>query len=763
MPSAGSGIVHSPKGAQVKLKTVLAVLTAALTPVIGLATPALADGPCWANGDEMAASTCGRQTFILDPGIGTKLTPQDIRQAEPYYLGRGFNRNFIWYAPAGNREFHSDAEEWSHCLDDMPQDVPCTPGREDYHQIGIAFRERPIVLPSLTYDGSFIALPCGNFSRDKSGKPVPVISGHKYHDANRNGVRDPGEEGLAGWTITLHRDRSDAGQSTGPVATTTTDANGYYEFRLDGHLPGDYALTEESRDGWTRTSAPERHTLNVAPNIGDARFDGRDFGNVETTADAVKAAFEFVDAPAEMSADTAHPLKVRALLENRGPAPVIDVMDAVTGSVPPDCSLSWLTPLEQRRQLVLGRPVEVFFEVSVNCAQPSFHRFEFANSLIILTPGVTDPDPSSNHRVTGTTIAVIDESDVGIDRTQLDCASRTYVHDQFECTVTAVAVDRGDYGPANTDVVLGLAGPADCSLTPTTATTHEVSIGGPVTVASKWNVSCANRSYHDFTASAQAVLDHLHVIDPDPTNNNGSATDRVEVFERVDLAVADLRLTCTERQYQTQTFDCTSKVSVANAGPADAVHTLTTVTFGAPADCGVTPDTGQQQTHVLNAGTSATFTKNWTVSCAQNRRHLLSTSAVIAADEPHPEDVNRANDARSVDWVPPDVKPRSFPSSINVKKEGLIPVAILSTTEFNAVTQVDRTSLTFGATGLEQSFVRCGSPGEDVNDDGLADLVCQFDTTRTGLTCGMTSATLVGRTIDGRRFEGQDDVKLTGC
>ncbi|MET8761161.1 hypothetical protein [Lentzea sp. NPDC004782] len=67
-----------------------------------------------------------------------------------------------------------------------------------------------------------------------------------------------------------------------------------------------------------------------------------------------------------------------------------------------------------------------------------------------------------------------------------------------------------------------------------------------------------------------------------------------------------------------------------------------------------------------------------------------------------------------------------------MKKEGLIPVAILSTAEFNAVTQVDRTSLTFGATGLEQSLVRCGSPGEDVNDDG-------------------------------RRFEGQDDVKLTGC
>lgn len=708
----------------------------------------------------MVNSTCGRDTYIIDPGIHTELTGQNIREAESYYVGRGFNRNFIWYAPTGHRQFHTNAEQWSGCDRDMPQDVPCTPGQEHYRPVVNAFSEHPVTLHAMTFDGSFIGLACGNFSLDKSGKPVPVISGHKYHDANRNGVRDAGEPGLAGWTITLHRDRSDAGQGTGAIATAATDGNGYYEFRLDGHLPGDYALTEEGRDGWTRTSGTERHGIRVNPNIGAARFEGHDFGNVETVADAVKVAFEVLGPPAEMTADDHHLLQVRAVLENRGPAPVIRVRDAVSASVPPDCRIA--VPSAQERELLLGRPVEVIFGMKVACSDPSFHRFEFTNALTITTPGVTDPDESSNHRTTEATIAVIDESDVGIDSTQLDCVSRTYVTDQFECTVTALAINRGDYGPANTDVILGLTGPADCKLAPTTVTRHEVSISSPVTVSSKWDVTCANRSYHDFTASARAVLDHLHVIDPDATNNEGSATDRVEVFERVDLSVADIRLTCTERQYQTQAFDCTTTTTVANAGPADAVHTLTTVTFGAPADCTITPDIGQQQTHVLNAGTTATFTKDWTVTCTENRRHLLSTTAVITADEPHPEDTNRANDVRSIDWVPPDVKPHSFPSTINVKKEGLVPVAILSTVEFDAAARVDRTSLTFGATGLEQSFVRCGSP-EDVNDDGLADLVCQFDTTKTGLTCGMTTATLMGRTVDGRRFEGQDDVKLTGC
>ncbi|MDX8036193.1 SdrD B-like domain-containing protein [Lentzea sp. BCCO 10_0856] len=747
---------------------VLAALVAALIPIIGVTTPAAhAHHTCWIDGADMPTTTdvsC-RDSFVLDPGYGRVLSHEDIIRHRDYYQARGFHPNFIWYARIENRPVVSGDVEWSGCDDNnRVVDVPCAPHLLHFKPVWNPFHARPVTLPSLSYGDSFIGQACGNFSRDTSAKPVPLISGHKYHDANRNGVRDAGEPGLAGWTMTLHRDRSDAGQGTGAVDTRTTDANGYYEFRLDGHLPGDYAVTEENRADWTRTSGTERHGVHVPIGAAGTKYEGHDFGNVETKADAVKVAFEFIDPPAEMTADTPHLLRIRALLENRGPAPVIEVGDWLQAlDLPPDCSVMYMTSPAPTRQLVIGRPVEVIFEVEVSCSQPSFHRFAYSNTLVILTPGVTDPDDSSNFRTTETTIAVIDEANVGIDDTRLDCASRTYVRDQFECTVTAVAVNLGDHGPANTDVNLGLTGPADCTLTPTTATSHEVSITSPATVSSKWDVTCANRSYHDFTASAQAVLDHLHVIDPDPANNTGSAADRVEVFERTDLSVTDIRLTCTERQYRTQDFACTTTTTVANAGPADAVHTLTTVTFSAPADCTISPNTGQQQAHVLNAGTTATFTKDWAVSCSQDRRHLLSTTAVIAADEPHPEDTDRANDVRSIDWVPPDVKPRSFPSSINVKKDGLIPVAILSTAEFDAVAQVDRTSLTFGATGLEQSLVRCGSPGEDVNDDGRADLVCQFDATKTGLTCGMTSATLVGSTVDGRRFEGQDDIKLTGC
>jgi hypothetical protein len=46
-----------------------------------------------------------------------------------------------------------------------------------------------------------------------------------WHDLDRNGIQDAGEPGLSGVTVTL---RQLADNSL--IATTTTNANGYYQF-----------------------------------------------------------------------------------------------------------------------------------------------------------------------------------------------------------------------------------------------------------------------------------------------------------------------------------------------------------------------------------------------------------------------------------------------------------------------------------------------------------------------------------------------------
>ena len=67
------------------------------------------------------------------------------------------------------------------------------------------------------------------------------ISGHVYHDANNNGVRDTGETPISGVTIFLEQTGSGGsgggGLITFGVQTTTTDANGFWSF--DNLMPGE--------------------------------------------------------------------------------------------------------------------------------------------------------------------------------------------------------------------------------------------------------------------------------------------------------------------------------------------------------------------------------------------------------------------------------------------------------------------------------------------------------------------------------------------
>jgi len=107
-----------------------------------------------------------------------------------------------------------------------------------------------------------------------------------------------------------------------------------------------------------------------------------------------------------------------------------------------------------------------------------------------------------------------------------------------------------------------------------------------------------------------------------------------------------------------------------------------------------------------------------------------------------------------------DIKPGSYPNSINPKSKGNIPVAILSSSTFDAPSQVDKTSLTFGRTGDEESLAFCNPSGEDVNGDGLLDLVCHFETEKTGFQHGDTQGVLKGKTMDGTPIKGTDYVKI---
>ena len=114
---------------------------------------------------------------------------------------------------------------------------------------------------------------------------VPVVSlgGAVYEDANGNGLKDTGETGIAGVTVTLTGSNVVSGAIT-PV-TATTDADGNYTF--DTLLPGTYTIAETQPTGYL--DGKEQNGTPAAASIPNDRFVGINL----TTTSAAATGFNF--------------------------------------------------------------------------------------------------------------------------------------------------------------------------------------------------------------------------------------------------------------------------------------------------------------------------------------------------------------------------------------------------------------------------------------------------------------------------------------
>jgi hypothetical protein len=109
--------------------------------------------------------------------------------------------------------------------------------------------------------------------------------------------------------------------------------------------------------------------------------------------------------------------------------------------------------------------------------------------------------------------------------------------------------------------------------------------------------------------------------------------------------------------------------------------------------------------------------------------------------------------AAEPDPVTIDLKPNSFPNSINLGSKGRVPVAVLTTADFDATT-VDPVSVVFaGADPLRWTW-------EDIDSDGDVDVLFFFKTRELVLLPTSIEATLTGETYDGVVLAGTDSVNI---
>jgi len=245
------------------------------------------NGYFWSTEQDMldAEGRYCRSTYVVDPGIGERLSRAQLLSHAGLYLQAGFSRQWLWYAPTTTLHVPSGStKEWTSCPPDSSRPIgsSCPLGSTLVpHFISFDFGYRTVDLPSFEWDNRFIVRGCGNTSYGISGgDPVPVITGFKFDDRNRNGESDgAGEPGVAGVTFQLFRVSSEFGdQSPGYVRSTSSDGNGAFAFALTGAGPGVYRVHEVVPSGWLSTTGVDR-TVVVPSGAGGGTVAHVTFGD----------------------------------------------------------------------------------------------------------------------------------------------------------------------------------------------------------------------------------------------------------------------------------------------------------------------------------------------------------------------------------------------------------------------------------------------------------------------------------------------------
>ncbi|MHC4611936.1 MAG: hypothetical protein ACYS7M_16510 [Planctomycetota bacterium] len=169
----------------------------------------------------------------------------------------------------------------------------------------------------------------------------------------------------------------------------------------------------------------------------------------------------------------------------------------------------------------------------------------------------------------------------------------------------------------------------------------------------------------------------------------------------------------------------------------------------------------------LPVSVSVLVEEEFDLECLWPGRFLIGLANETQPQDPDVTDPDQTNNVFAMDLaalcIEIDIKPGSDPNSIRPTSQGKIPVAILSSPDFDARTELDTASLTFGRTGDEESLSRCNRSGEDINGDGLLDQICHFKTRDAGFQCGDTEGVLRGQTVDGAPIEASDSVNIVPC
>lgn len=153
------------------------------------------------------------------------------------------------------------------------------------------------------------------------------------------------------------------------------------------------------------------------------------------------------------------------------------------------------------------------------------------------------------------------------------------------------------------------------------------------------------------------------------------------------------------------------------------------------------------------------------VSITPNAAGTILNRASISTSSTDGDTTNDTSSTSDVVFLPVsvDIQPGVSSSAINIAKIGVVPVAILTTSTFDART-IDPSSVCFGDDGTPAQRDCTESHGGghllDVDKDKDLDLLLHYEALQTGIDRGDTKACLTGRTTGGISVYGCDTISV---
>ena len=269
---------------------------------------------------------------------------------------------------------------------------------------------------------------------------------------------------------------------------------------------------------------------------------------------------------------------------------------------------------------------------------------------------------------------------------------------------------------------------------------------------------------------------------------DNSDTETTEVIAGADVAIVSFAAVDPPAEMPVGSdVPVTLRKQITNNGPSAPVDVNLTVTATAPPDGTVTPPNAALSETALGLLEVRQVDEAFTIRCngaSQHTFEFANTIAPVGAGDPDLSN-NEAQTQIDVVCVVPvllNIKPGSFPNSINLGSNGVIPVAILTTTAGEGGTPVS-----FDATTIDPLSVRFGRRDEiwaqtagaseahgrghlersyeldETTRDADLDLVLHFRTQEAGLLEADTEACVKGTYTDvtgTHKFFGCDSIRV---